>query len=98
MRFVHAFSTLFFAVLLGTAAPATQGQSAAEVVERPYWQHRVSLFRVLPDVEGEVIFLGDSITEGCAWNELTGLPHVLNRGISGDTAWGLLARVDEVAA
>ncbi len=89
---------LMAALLGGASVPAASAQHASDVTERPYWQHRVSLFRVLPDIEDEVIFLGDSITEGCAWSELTGLPHVLNRGISGDTAWGLLARVDEVAA
>lgn len=77
-------------------AELSRAQSSHEVVNRPYWQHRSSHFSSLPDTEGEIVFLGDSITEGAEWNELTGMPHVINRGISGDTAWGILSRLDEV--
>ncbi len=61
-----------------------------------YWKHRVSLFRSLPNPEGEICFLGDSITDGCEWRELTGLEQVTNRGISSDTAWGVMKRIEEV--
>ena len=61
-----------------------------------YWKHRVSLFRNLPNPNGEICFLGDSITDGCEWRELTGLERVTNRGISGDTAWGVMKRIEEV--
>jgi lysophospholipase L1-like esterase len=94
---------LFIALLLGViglkSAPASaQSHSAAEVIERPYWQHRVDLFQRLPNPEGEIVFLGDSITDGCEWRELTGHSRVTNRGISGDTAWGVMARIEEVTA
>lgn len=75
----------------GEAAPP-----AAQVTGRPYWQHRADLFRRLPNPEGEVVFLGDSITDGGEWKALTGLPEATNRGISGDTAWGIMARLGEV--
>ena len=61
-----------------------------------YWKHKVSLFNSLPDPTGEICFLGDSITDGCEWHELVGKANVTNRGISGDTAWGVLKRLDEV--
>ncbi len=61
-----------------------------------YWKHRVSLFRNLPNPAGEICFLGDSITDGCEWRELTGLDQVTNRGISSDTGWGVLKRIEEV--
>jgi len=61
-----------------------------------YWKHKVSLFRSLPNPTGEICFLGDSITDGCEWHELVGDANVTNRGISGDTAWGVLARLDEI--
>ncbi len=89
---------LFGLLWLGPAPAYAQDHPAAAVVERPYWQHRADLFRRLPNPEGEIVFLGDSITDGCEWRELTGLPHVTNRGISGDTAWGVMARIEEVTA
>ncbi len=61
-----------------------------------YWKHKVNQFRILPNPRGEICFLGDSITDGCNWTELTGNRKVTNRGISGDTAEGILARLDEV--
>jgi len=61
-----------------------------------YWKHRVSLFRSLPNPKGEICFLGNSITDGCEWRELTGLEQVTNRGISSDTAWGVMKRIEEV--
>ena len=61
-----------------------------------YWHHKTSQFRTLPNPEREICFLGDSITDGCEWIELTGISRVTNRGIGGDTAWGVLARLDEV--
>ena len=61
-----------------------------------YWHNRTSQFRTLPNPDREICFLGDSITDGCEWRELTGIERVTNRGIGGDTAWGVLARLDEV--
>jgi len=61
-----------------------------------YWKHRTDQFRTLPNPEGEICFLGDSITDGCNWTELIGDLRVTNRGISSDTAWGVMKRLDEV--
>ena len=63
-----------------------------------YWKHRADLFRILPNSGNEICFLGDSITDGCEWAELTGNPRCTNRGISSDTAWGLMKRLDEVTS
>ena len=80
----------------GEAHAQDQQQPAMQVVERPYWKHRVDLFYRLPDPLGEIVFLGDSITDGNEWREMIGLSCVTNRGISGDTAWGIRARIQEV--
>jgi lysophospholipase L1-like esterase len=61
-----------------------------------YWQQRAGHFRALPDTAGEIIFLGDSITDGGNWGEMFASPRVKNRGISGDTTDGVLDRLDEV--
>lgn len=60
------------------------------------YQTKMSIFNSMPYVEGSIIFLGDSITEFCNWNELFGQNNIINRGISGDTLDGLLYRIDEV--
>lgn len=61
-----------------------------------YYNQRLTLFEKLPDTKGEIIFLGNSITDGCEWSELLGNPNVKNRGISGDTTEGVLFRLNEV--
>jgi lysophospholipase L1-like esterase len=61
-----------------------------------FYEQRQSMFELLPDTEGEIIMLGNSITNGGAWEELFQNPRVKNRGISGDNTFGVLARMDEV--
>lgn len=61
-----------------------------------YYNQRLTLFEKLPDTKGEIIFLGNSITDGCEWFELLGNLNVKNRGISGDTTEGVLFRLNEV--
>jgi lysophospholipase L1-like esterase len=61
-----------------------------------YYEQRKLLFEVLPDTKGEIIFLGNSITDGGEWAELFGNKNVKNRGISGDTTDGVLFRLAEV--
>jgi lysophospholipase L1-like esterase len=59
---------------------------------------RQSLFEFLarPIPGPSIVFLGDSITEFCEWDELLGIP-VINRGISGDTTADVLSRLDAVS-
>ena len=62
----------------------------------PYWHQRATLFHILPDTEDEIIFLGDSITDGCNWGEMLHDLRVKNRGINGDVTDGVIERLDEV--
>jgi len=61
-----------------------------------YYDQKKSLFEILPDTKNEIIFLGNSITDGCEWSELLQNPHAKNRGISGDTSEGVLNRLYQV--
>ncbi len=59
---------------------------------------RLSIFRSIPNTDGKVVMLGNSITNNCWWNELLEMDatQIINRGISGDTVLGILDRLDEV--
>lgn len=61
-----------------------------------YYNQRLTLFEKMPDTKGEIIFLGNSITDGSEWCELLDNPKVRNRGISGDITEGVLFRLNEV--
>jgi len=61
-----------------------------------YYHQRVTHFRSLPQTAGDVIFLGNSITDGGEWSELFNDLRIKNRGISGDVSAGVLNRLNEV--
>lgn len=55
---------------------------------------RASQFELLKVCRGDIIFLGDSITEGGLWHEWFPGVALKNRGIGGDTTRGVLDRMD----
>jgi lysophospholipase L1-like esterase len=58
----------------------------------------VTQFEKLPIKQGDIVFLGDSITEGGAWQEMFPNASVRNRGIGGDTSDGVLTRVHQISS
>ncbi len=87
--------------MLGGVAQATFGQPSAAydtTFHSSFYDQKVSLFRALPTMPGEIIFLGNSLTDLGEWAEMwPGVP-IRNRGISSDITFGVLARLDEVTA
>ena len=61
-----------------------------------YNLQRRSLFEVLPVYSSDIVFLGNSITDGCEWAELFNNRHIKNRGISADRSGWLLDRLDPI--
>lgn len=61
-----------------------------------YNYRRRSLFEALPVYSSDIVFLGNSITDGCEWTELFNNRHIKNRGISGDRSGWLLDRLDPI--
>lgn len=62
-----------------------------------YWV-RLEKFKKETALPGKIVFLGNSITEGGNWKRLLKDSTIINRGISGDNTFGMLARIDEVVA
>jgi len=44
-----------------------------------------------------IVMLGDSLTEGGSWNELSHRDDISNDGIAGDTTFGVLHRLDNLS-
>jgi lysophospholipase L1-like esterase len=91
-------TTLFVLVGCLVLAGAWMLVNARQERVSPYYVQKKSLFDILPDERGELVFLGDSITDGGEWAEMFHDLRIKNRGISGDTTDGVLARVEEVTA
>lgn len=60
--------------------------------------HRQSQFTTLPPARADVIFVGDSITQGGIWNEWFPSLVTINRGIDGNTTAHVMERLDSIAA
>lgn len=58
-----------------------------------FWHQRVSLFEKLSVNKDDVLFVGNSITNGGEWAEIFHDPRVKNRGISGDICMGVYDRL-----
>ena len=61
-----------------------------------YYEQRASHFEGLPTSKNDIIFLGNSITDGAEWAELFQNPFVKNRGISGDRTDGVYDRLEAI--
>lgn len=61
-----------------------------------YWHQRVTLFDLLPVEPGDIVFLGNSITDGGEFTELFDNPSIKNRGISSDVISGVKERLYQV--
>lgn len=68
--------------------------------ERVYFQHyynRVELFKTEEPIgKKDIVFLGNSLTEGGKWSALLGKKNIRNRGVSGDVAMGVYDRLDQI--
>ena len=62
-----------------------------------YYHQRVSHFKTLPKTTNDIVFVGNSISDGGEWSELFADIRIKNRGISGDISAGVLNRIDEIA-
>ncbi|NLO72182.1 MAG: sialate O-acetylesterase [Porphyromonadaceae bacterium] len=61
-----------------------------------FYYQRATLFEQLPIGKKDVVFVGNSITNGAEWFELFNNKYIKNRGISGDTAEGVLDRIEVI--
>ena len=62
-----------------------------------YYHQRLTHFKSLPQTKDDIVFIGNSITDGAEWSELFNDLRIKNRGISGDVSAGVLNRIAEVA-
>lgn len=69
---------------------------AVERVAQNHYAQRADFFCRYPVNEGDIVFLGDSITDGGAWEELLPGVPLKNRGINADDTLGVLKRLDEI--
>ena len=86
-----------FLILSALALSGICGMAAQEkYVYNEFYYQRSTLFEMLPVDSDDIVFLGDSQTNGCEWHEMLGNPNVKNRGISSDVIQGFADRVQPI--
>lgn len=68
----------------------------AQANQDVYYARRATLFDELPIGKKDIVMLGNSLTDGCEFNELMGNRHIKNRGIVGDIVQGFIDRIDPI--
>lgn len=90
--FINGLAIIIIASLLLLAVT----RLAVERVAHNHHAQKVSFFNRYPVKPGDIVFLGDSITDGARWDELfPGLP-VKNRGINANLTTNVLERLDNI--
>ncbi|OKL40565.1 beta-N-acetylhexosaminidase [Pontibacter flavimaris] len=98
MTVMRKFVFLLLFLFLGSASWAqVKPVKLEDNLFSTYHHQRATLFRSLPHTPGDIIFLGNSISDGGEWSELFADSRLKNRGISGDVSAGVMHRLDEVA-
>lgn len=83
-------------LLIVTIVFLTLSRLAVERIEHNHHAQRTDFFKRYPVFKDDIVFLGDSITDGGCWEELfPGVP-LKNRGINADTSTGALKRMDDI--
>lgn len=97
-KIVIIISLFVFAWMLCASCATAQVKLPvyADSLFSTYYHQRNSLFKYIPQTKDDVIFLGNSITDGSEWSELFSDKKIKNRGISGDITAGIIHRLDEV--
>ena len=86
-----------FLILSALALSGICSMAAQEKYEyNEFYYQRSTLFEMLPVDSDDIVFLGDSQTNGCEWHEMLGNPNVKNRGISSDVIQGFADRVQPI--
>ena len=83
-------------VLATTLFSSTMNAEDNFNIHNEYYCQRTTLFSQLPIGKKDIIFLGDSQTNGCEWHELMGMSNVKGRGISADIVQGFIDRIDPI--
>ncbi|GAB2798788.1 SGNH/GDSL hydrolase family protein [Amycolatopsis magusensis] len=58
---------------------------------------RAALFQTIPVQSGDIVFIGNSLTEAFPLSEMFKSPRIKNRGISGDATKEIMLRTKDVA-
>lgn len=93
MKYLSKNITLALALSMSIMGASSIPLSA---VADEYWDQKTSLFEILPIRGNDIVFLGNSITDGGEFGELFEMDNIKNRGIRSDVITGVEKRLSQV--
>lgn len=90
MRTILSILMLFCTMILSAQ------EIQENILENKTYLERMAYFKANPLTNGQIIFLGNSLTQGGKWNEYFPNQKPVNRGIAGDNTLGMLNRLNEI--
>jgi len=91
-------SNILLSALFASALTFLLAFWVAETIVRKAHERYEDIYKTFQVLEGDIVMLGDSITDLTRWHELIPGIAIKNRGISGDTTAGVLKRLDPILA
>lgn len=71
-------------------------QDKKKPFETPSYLHKTSFYKLHSQNNYDVVFIGDSLTDGSDWYDIFPNKKIANRGIGSDTTEGVLNRMDTI--
>jgi len=90
MRTISLTLLLFYTMILSAQ------EIEENILENKTYIERMAYFKANPLKQGQVVFLGNSLTQAGKWSEYFPAQKPANRGISGDNTLGMLYRLNEI--
>lgn len=96
LLFASLALNLILIIVIGVAALVVPGYLRAFLGKEP--ARKQSQFELLSARQADIVFLGDSLTDGGRWHELLNNPAIVNRGLGSDTTRTLAERLPSIYA
>ena len=90
------FTTFTLSMFIATFILLTVTRLAAKRLIQQHHAQKVDFFRQHPIQAGDIVFVGDSLTDGGRWEEMFPGKPVKNWGINADTTAGVFARLEDI--
>ncbi len=85
--------SFFLIMFLSTLILLVLAHLTVERIERNHYNQKSDFYCNHPVHKGDIVFIGDSITDGANWDEIFPGYPVKSRGINADTTSGVLKRI-----
>lgn len=89
-------NTLLITLLISTMILLVITKKTADRLLHQHHGQKIDFFQQHPIQPNDIVFVGDSLTDGARWDEMFPDYPVKNRGINGDKTTGVVSRLKDI--